>query len=252
MVNTVQIFIAIFLTSSLALLTNCAKNFSSPGSGIVTECVLPEDQSGSLNGRWSNTPIPVAMHTGDFNSSERDAMQAAILAWNDFFQQSKGFPIFGFAGESSEPYSPGASCPAPQAPTGPYDRPIVAFKEAQNWPFGTGAIGVTVFCLASDPAPNGFPRINAAKIIINYKDYFLTNLQPDLKSIFVHELGHLLGMKHSCSNGGETGSPDCGPGVNGDYLLAVMNPNINFPDQTHGEVKDFPRSNDQGRANCLY
>jgi hypothetical protein len=88
-----------------------------------------------------------------------------------------------------------------------------------------------------------------------YEDFFVSGKkQPDLTSIFVHELGHLLGVDHSCENNSiRTGMPDCKQlSSTSEYIPAVMFPVVRFSTNNVGEVKNALTKNDQGRMNCLY
>src|SRR4051812_47453557 len=67
-----------------------------PGLGtapLVTTCNIPGDQSGTVSGHWTTTPIPVAFHTGDFTPAEVGSMSAAVTSWNTFFTASKNVTV---------------------------------------------------------------------------------------------------------------------------------------------------------------
>jgi hypothetical protein len=74
----------------------------------------------------------------------------------------------------------------------------------------------------------------------------------DVESLLLHELGHVLGMLHSC-NGSTDGSidgtsaPACQSGLNSQYLEAVM-----FPFLEIGQLRRKLQQNDYNRINCLY
>ena len=81
----------------------------------------------------------------------------------------------------------------------------------------------------------------SAVMELNYVNFFRSGMPvPDLQSLVTHELGHLLGLNHSCVGAGCNGAPS-------DYINAIM-----FPSYNPGSIKRALNSNDQGRANCLY
>jgi len=86
---------------------------------------------------------------------------------------------------------------------------------------------------------------------INYANFFSAGKpMPDLQSIVTHELGHLLGLDHSCSGTATSGMPACNQ-ANTDYVNALMYPALGF-NGAQGQVSRTIRTNDQQRANCLY
>jgi hypothetical protein len=89
---------------------------------------------------------------------------------------------------------------------------------------------------------------------LNYQNFFVAGQrQPDLRSIMVHELGHLLGLDHTCATGAKAGFPDCNQSsLSAEYFEAVMYPVIPFDSTGAGAVKRDLNRNDQGRAQCLY
>ena len=89
---------------------------------------------------------------------------------------------------------------------------------------------------------------------LNYQNFFVTGKPvPDLQSIITHEMGHLLGLGHSCETDTETGVPNCNEsGLPPAYQAALMFPTFTFDSNGNGQIKRDLQSNDEGRANCLY
>ncbi len=241
---------ALVLTQS-----NCI--FQSQSSRVVKECVLPTDQSSTLSGRWRVAPIPIAVHAADFDADEIDALKQAADVWNKFYSASLSLQILNY-GESAVQES-SASKPSNLCSTGliqgnQYMGNVVLYKQGR-WPYSNhSAIALTSFC----PVPaKPIPTIFMAVMEVNYEDFFIEGKKlPDLKSIFIHELGHLLGLDHSCENSSaRTGMPNCREltGDQSEYYDAVMFPVVSFESGSGlGESRTSLNDNDMGRANCLY
>lgn len=233
-------------------LSSCAEE----SNKVVKECILPEDQAGSLAGRWPSSPIPVAVHEGDFDSSEVGEIAAAASSWNSFFGKSKGLQILEFQnGSSSSVAKPlnvcGQGIINNSGSSAQFTGDVVIYKQ-EEWPYPnlSEVIALTSYCpVAATP----LKRFYMAIMEINYENFFAGGKQPDLQSIILHEFGHLLGLLHSCEGAAGNGIPGCNEsGISGDYLSAVMFPVIQFPDGVNGEQRRALKTNDQGRANCLY
>lgn len=224
---------------------------------VVKDCVLPDDQTGTLSGHWRITPIPIAFKQSDFSTDEMAQMVKAADTWNSFYTQSQGFPLIDYGGDSANPRlsiaaKPSALCSQGIVSATQFIGQVVVYK-AVHWPYANlhTAIGLTSFCpIPAKPLNNFFMAI----MEINYEDFFVDGKkQPDLQSIFLHELGHLVGLNHSCETKDKTGTPNCNSAdLNQDYFNAVLFPVILFDSAGQGEQRRDLQSNDQGRANCLY
>jgi hypothetical protein len=235
----------------------CAETTTAP---VVTTCVLPTDQSVSsssgyytLSGYWALKPVPIAFHAGDWSSSEMAAMTAAADAWNAFFSQSQKFSMIDY-GSSSSPRTSSDSKPSNGCAQNiigtEYNAPVVIYKDA-TWPtaYGSNLIALTSFCVNKSATTTLKPLTNAY-VEVNYQNYFVSGQRnPDLQSIVLHELGHVVGLNHSCGSS-QVGFPECSSSV--PYTDAVMAPVFPFDANGNGEQKRALTSNDEGRANCLY
>lgn len=242
-----------------------------PGEKFITECVLPADQSKTLTGRWAKIPIPLALQAGAFTQPEIAALQRAVRSWNQFGTASFGKPLFDLqegttVRTTTAPRSNFSACAAPGfVNESGYTAPIPIYRlTAGQWPpeapsSSSGASGG-----GSSPiiAQTKQCLIDAEKIYfqvvmsLNFQDYFVAGKPvPDLESIFSHELGHTLGLKHSCEESSTpgVGGPSCSGNIPQSYLKAVLFPGYSRNPATGAfETRRALNSNDQGRTNCLY
>ena len=241
---------------SLACALGCAL-YNPTGEAPVTKtCAVPADQSGTIEGHWLASPIPLAFHTGDWDAVELNAMTAAADTWNTFFTASKSLEIFNYGGSGSATTTSGADpasnslCGQAIYENGAFSGAVGIYKISNGWSYGNSIIALTSYCTAAAPT---YPLIYMAVMEINYENFFTTNRVPDLQTIVTHELGHLLGIGHSCSTTGQSGYPNCNEaGITPAYLTAVMIPAFSFTTSGIGQRVRVINSDDESRANCLY
>lgn len=254
----------------LAFLLGCtaAPSESAENGRIInfTNCQLPPAQGrGSLQGAWADIPIPVVLDKDFYVTDEGEAITAlkgAIETWNNW-SRLRGKTAFQII-EDGTGQDGGRDIPD-----------ITSCKQAAYSSSTTDAVGIWKIgtsgprknsradCLAQKKIlPDGVQgqtdwivqnqRITGASILLNFEGFNAPGKQLiDVESLLLHELGHVLGLLHSCNGSSEgsidgTSSPACGVAPK-QFVDAVM-----FPFLQVAQLRRSLLQNDYNRINCLY
>lgn len=226
---------------------------------LTAVCSLPANQTNTLTGRWRTSPIFLSFREGQFNTYEMGLFIEGVEIWNRFYEAMHGMRIFDY-GTRSQPRVANRDIPTSLCAnsivnaSGEFEKSVTIYKQSA-WTYSSGAIAITSNC-ANDAVP--VDRMYIAIMELNYQHFFISGKPvPDMTSIAVHELGHLLGLDHSCATstvlGAKTQPPLCSSsGLSDDYFSAVMYPVFSFKADATGVARRSLNANDRGRANCLY
>ena len=243
------------LIVTVSLLVTFQANASSQ-----TECNLPSDQGrGSLLASWENLPITLVFDEEFYKGNkgeDANALKRAVKTWNDW-AQLKGKTAFLIANENSGlpiPKITGCS-QAEYTEASPTMVGIWKISDNGDHKNKRASCGSSEKILSEVPGQTDMilqeGKIRAASILVNMEDFNSPGKPTkDLQSIVAHELGHVLGLLHSC-NGSEgnnvdsTSAPLCAVAPEA-YQNALMSPNS--ADKAIREMTE----NDFNRVNCLY
>lgn len=242
---------ALLLTGSFS---GCGQAPSStPGwQTQVDSCAAaPADQKDSFMAPIGNGPVTL-MVDNTFTSDQQTGIQTMVTQWNQLGQTLRGADFFTLqtATVPSVLYTGNFQQCNIDVGTGTGALYLVNMTDETQWEslgFATTIPGATVRCYQND-----------------YLDKQVVMVRPDLidaaqfTSVILHELGHSLGLDHSCNaKGGSSSFLSCN-GVDQendpDYYNAVMFPTLSSGISANGTpmVKDQLAPNDTARASCLY
>lgn len=250
-----------FFAACFSLLS--ASAFASP-----TQCELPPDQGmGSLRGKWDGLPIKLVFDREFYETNEgRDvaAMKRAVNTWNQW-ALLKGKVAFIIVGEGRGSDIPDLvnSCSqfsyteAVPLVVGVWKITGEGKRANQREACGRDESGKMQKILPTrvqaqvDWRMSG-TTIQGASVLMNFEDYNRPGMpEMDVESLFLHQLGHVLGLLHSCNGSNSdsadsTSAPACEVAPK-EYTDAVM-----YPFLLPNEKRTTLQKNDFDRVNCLY
>ncbi len=229
-----------------------------PGLGALQEaiasgsCGVGSDQVDSfLPSLPAQETVTVAIDSG-FSSEEQAAISAAIAEWNAWSRASIGRDFFSEAsaklGDNHMPASEDDPCSF-DSPGSAGDFAIVRVSDVGVW----SELSLT----SSNPAATLRCRVGdqLSRQVMLVRPELVRSEQ--WASVILHELGHAVGLDHSCNLSAGTDEFASCTGLDAEhpYRTAVMYPKLTLGSLATGrgmEIKDVLQDNDKLRAGCLY
>lgn len=240
------------LTLALLLLASggCAR--SEWDSLFGGTCTIRSDQQRSFMGK--NTAFPIQVMVDDaFSKSEQTAISKAIDKWNALGNDVAGHQFFSITvsqiPEAAKSFDINSCQNSPNDGSDATHYYLVKETNFSRWKRDLGL---------NDSTPGVTLRCDRDKRLVQQTVIIQTKVTDPLQfeSIVLHELGHSLGLDHSCNNKAATDnfiSCDQLPAEH-PYRQAVLYPSLRARASISStpEIRQELQQNDRDRTQCLY
>jgi hypothetical protein len=239
---------SVIILSTLVIATGCAvENDPNEFKGCVSSVesdIVANDQMGTFIRRLSPLTSTLVVDN-TFDNDAKKIIEEAAATWNKLsqsvFKQDLFIVTYADIPEGAMPNT-ATSCGG-ALPTG--HRYVLREKSQDHWTsLGKSGLnpGATIRCYGTNMPEQGIILINMENLLT----------PQHLIGVILHEMGHLIGLDHSCADGlhpemGPSGALKCSDlASTHPYRVAIMNPSL------EGQIKSVLGTNDEQRLACLY
>lgn len=233
-----------------------------PTVSVGEVCGLQRDQWDSLDAVVATDSVVEVWVHPDFNSTEQGSIQRGVDQWNEVAVAASGHPLLRTRVGTFNGLAPSSRLTTCDF-NGGNSRAFAVLRETRmdvwtSMNMSDANPGFTVRCKAGGNLSKQVVLLNPDLIPLN-----------QLSTVVLHELGHAMGLDHSCQQGGGSnrfrscsGIPETHP-----YRQAVMFPTLRIGETAHLSRREAGnpalsssgisfdselRTNDMERARCLY
>lgn len=243
--------LAQLLLTALGLFVQASLASAAEPAFIGEKCKPAGDQIATFNQPIRKLPVAVILDKA-FSSSQRGKIVEAIQEWNRVGQEKLGTPIFNILAKIQASFQSFAignrycALPAAKRPDGLL---VLRVDSADDWHDAgvqKNAGGVQYRCELGN-TPDG--KISLLMMInTSLTDY------DQLRAVALHELGHAIGLRHSCNPAADLRLYRGCSAIRKDhsYREAVMDPTLDGTDWRDVDSKSTLQANDIDRVHCLY
>ena len=227
------------------LLVGCGSGKSNWQNQVDSCSNLPQDQQATFMAPVPEAPVELLVDSS-FTSAQLSGLEQAVGQWNQLGQKLQGGSFFSIQSASVPPElltSNFSSCTVDPG-TGTGALYVVNVTDSQTWKnlgFATNTPAATVRCY--DGSQSLTMQVTYVNPTLVYPEQFT--------SVVLHEMGHMLGLGHSCESGsGSSGFASCnGLALDNPYVEAVMYPTLSL---SQAQTKEQLQANDELRTACFY